>query len=165
RSNPHDGFRGRLRRRARAADSADDAAGGMCPRIGKSLLALGLSAMSSRRRSGRDVRFIARPPPRSLRAPFPPAYHAIFVVLCCFILLFAPRREHSSVPTAYDRRVAHSDGQGRRFFSAARRLVLDRREHGGSRDRVVYHAMIRGGACHWPRAIAREPRLYSVEPI
>jgi hypothetical protein len=21
------------------------------------------------------------------------------------------------------------------------------------------------GACHWPRAIAREPRLYSVEPI
>src|SRR6476620_5651157 len=24
--------------------------------------------------------------------------------------------------------------------------------------------MIRGGACHWPRAIAREPRLYSVEP-
>src|SRR6516162_3545639 len=45
--------------------------------------------------------------------------------------------------------VAHSDGQGRRFFSAAEGLVRDDPR----------------GACHWPRAIAREPRLYSVEPI
>src|SRR3989454_256437 len=31
-------------------------------------------------------------------------HHAIFVALCCFILLFDPRREHSSIPTAHCRR-------------------------------------------------------------
>jgi hypothetical protein len=36
--------------------------------------------------------------------------------------LFDPRREHSSVPTAITVAVAHSDGQGRRFFSAAEGL-------------------------------------------
>jgi hypothetical protein len=56
------------------------------------------------------VRFITRPPPRSVRAAFPhPAcmglslssdINTIFVVLCHSILLFDPRREHSFVPTA-----------------------------------------------------------------
>jgi hypothetical protein len=52
-------------------------------------------------------------------------HHAIFVVLCCFILLFDPRaasilpsRPHITVA------VAHSDGQGRRLFSAAEGLSL-----------------------------------------
>src|ERR1700720_1393560 len=40
-----------------------------------------------------------------------------FVVLCHSILLFDPRREHSSVPTAYSIAVARSGGQGRGFFS------------------------------------------------
>jgi hypothetical protein len=51
-------------------------------------------------------------------------HHAIFVVLCCFILLFDPRREHSSIPTAHSVAVARSGGQGRRFFSAAEGLSL-----------------------------------------
>jgi hypothetical protein len=40
-------------------------------------------------------------------------HHAIFVVLCHSILLFDPRREHSSVPTAYpspSRAAAVKDG-------------------------------------------------------
>ena len=74
-----------------------------------------------------------RPPHRTVRAAFPHTacmgvslsrvHHAIFVVLCCFILLFDPRREHSSVPTAYYCR--------RRAQRRSRRLVLDQREHGG----------------------------------
>src|SRR5262249_53387626 len=90
------------------------------------------SVISSRRCSGRDVRFIARPPHRTVRAAFPHTacmglslsrvHHAIFVVLCCFIL-FSTRtasillsRPHITVA------VPHSDGQERRFFSAAEDL-------------------------------------------
>ena len=49
-------------------------------------------------------------------------HHAIFVVLCCFILCstraasILPSRPHITVA------VAHSDGQGRRLFSAAEGL-------------------------------------------
>jgi hypothetical protein len=44
---------------------------------------------------------------------------------CCrFILLFDPRREHSSVPTDITIAVARSEGQGRRLFSAAESLSL-----------------------------------------
>jgi hypothetical protein len=58
------------------------------------------------------ARFIARPPHRSVRAAFAHtactglslSHHAIFVVLCDSIFLFDPRREHSSIPTAYCRR-------------------------------------------------------------
>src|SRR5947209_9509554 len=52
------------------------------------------------------TRFSSRPPHRTVRAAFPHTacmgvslsrvHHAIFVVLCCFILLFDPCREHSS---------------------------------------------------------------------
>jgi hypothetical protein len=41
-----------------------------------------------------------------------------------FILLFDPRREHSSAPTTDSVAVARSEGQGRRFFSAAEGLSL-----------------------------------------
>src|SRR5262249_20069993 len=70
-----------------------------------------------------------RPPRGSVHAAFPHTacmglslsrvHHAIFVVLCCFILCSAsilPSRPHITVA------VAHSDGQGRRFFSAAEGL-------------------------------------------
>jgi hypothetical protein len=52
--------------------------------------------------SGRDARFIARPPHRTVRAAFPHTacmglslsrrHHAISVVFCHSILLFDPRR-------------------------------------------------------------------------
>jgi hypothetical protein len=68
-----------------------------------------------------------RPPHRTVRAQFRHTacmglslsreHHAIFVVLCHSILLFDPRREHSSVPTAYSIAVARSGGQGRCFFN------------------------------------------------
>jgi len=65
-------------------------------------------------------------------------HHAIFVVLCHSILLFDPRREHSSVPTAYP--------------SPSRAAA------------VVGRAMIRGEPAIG-RDQSREPRLYSVEPV
>ena len=79
------------------------------------------SFMNVRRCSGRDVRFIARPPHRTVRAAFPHTacmglslsrvHHAIFVVLRCFILCstraasILPSRPHITVA------VALSDGQ------------------------------------------------------
>jgi hypothetical protein len=55
----------------------------------------------------------------------------IIVFLCHSILLFDPRREHSSAPTAY----FHCRRAQRRSRTALlqrrRRLVLDGREHGG----------------------------------
>jgi hypothetical protein len=111
--------------------------------------------MKSRRGSGRDVRFIARPPPRSVRAAFPHTacmglslsrvHHAIFVVLCCFIL--CSTRAASIVPSGpkLPSPVAHSDGQGRRLFSAAEGLSLtDASTAASYRDRVVRRSMIRG---------------------
>jgi hypothetical protein len=66
--------------------------------------------------------------------------HAIFVVLChfillfdraaSFILLFDPRREHSFVPTAYFHR-RRAQRRSRTALQRRRRLVLDGREHGG----------------------------------
>jgi len=56
-----------------------------------------------------------------------------------FILLFDPRAEHSSVPTATIRAVARSGGQGWPLFAAtasAARSVLDGREHDGTLPRV-----------------------------
>src|SRR2546430_750352 len=80
------------------------------------------------------TRFSSRPPHRTVRAAFPHTacmgvslsrvHHAIFVVLCCFILLFdpcasiLPSRPHIAVA------VARSGGQGRRFFSVAEGLSL-----------------------------------------
>jgi hypothetical protein len=58
-------------------------------------------------------------------------HHAIFVVLCCFILLFNPRREHSSIPTAHCRRRRAQRRSRTALLERRRRLVLDGREHGG----------------------------------
>src|SRR5580700_11195786 len=58
-------------------------------------------------------------------------YHAIFVVLCHSILLFDPRREHSSVPTAYFHRRRAQRRSRTALLQRRRRLVLDGREHGG----------------------------------
>jgi hypothetical protein len=100
-----------------------------------------MSVMNSRRRSGRDARFIARPPHRTVRAAFPHTacmglslsrvHHAIFVARCYSILLFDPRREHSSIPTAHCRRRRAQWRSRTALLQRRRRLVLDGREHGG----------------------------------
>jgi hypothetical protein len=64
--------------------------------------------------------------------------------LSCFvisILLFDPRREHSSVPTAYFRRRRAQRRSRTALLQRRRRLVLDGREHGGI---LFGRAMIRG---------------------
>jgi hypothetical protein len=58
-------------------------------------------------------------------------HHAIFVVLCHFILLFDPRREHSSIPTAYFHRRRAQRRSRTALLQRRRRLVLDGREHDG----------------------------------
>ena len=92
-------------------------------------------------------------------------HHAIFVVLCHSILLFDPRREHSSVSTAYFHRRRAQRRSRTVLLQLRRRFVLDGREHGGrlAGDRVVGRAMIRGEPAIG-RDQSREPRLYSVEP-
>src|SRR6266478_4105383 len=82
-----------------------------------------------------------RPPHRSVRAQFghtacmglslSRVHHAIFVVLCCFILLFDPCREHSSIPTAHCRRRRAQRRSRTALLQRRRRLVLDGREHDG----------------------------------
>ena len=116
-----------------------------------------------------------RPPHRSVLAAFPHkacmglslsrVHHAIFVVLCWSILLFDPRCEHSSVPTAYYCRRRAQRRSRTALLQRRRRLVLDGRERGGRlpRDRVIRCAMIRGEPAIG-REQSREPRLYSVEP-
>jgi hypothetical protein len=47
------------------------------------------------------------------------------------ILLFDPRREHSSVPTAYFHRRRAQRRSRTALLQRRRRLVLDGREHGG----------------------------------
>ena len=93
-------------------------------------------------------------------------HHAIFVVLCHSILLFDPRREHSSVSTAYFHRRRAQRRSRTVLLQLRRRFVLDGREHGGrlAGDRVVGRAMIRGEPAIG-RDQSREPRLYSVEPV
>ena len=79
---------------------------------------------------------------------------------CHSILLFDPRRERSSVPTAcFHRRRAQR--QSRTAFLQRRRTRARRQAAGGSGD---WPRDDPRGACHWPRSI-REPRLYSVEPV
>jgi hypothetical protein len=141
-----------------------------------------MSAPGQSRRSDRapmtfavGTRVTSRPPHRSVRAQFghtacmglslSRGRHAILVVLC--IPFFCSTRAASILPPRphIAVAVARSEGQGRRFFSAAEGLSLTdastaagcRRSGGLPRDDPR-------GACHWPRAIAREPRLYSVEP-
>ena len=84
--------------------------------------------------SGRDARFIARPPHRTVRAAFPHTacmglslsseHHAIFVVFV--IPFFCSTRATSILPSRpyISVAVARSGGQGRRFFSAAEGLSL-----------------------------------------
>ena len=93
-------------------------------------------------------------------------HHASFVILCHSILLFDPRSEHSSVPTAYFHRRRAQWRSRTVLLQRRRRLVLDGREHGGrlAGDRVVGRAMIRGEPAIG-RDQSREPRLYSVEPV
>ena len=97
-----------------------------------------------------------------------PALYGTFVVkgghiiVFTFILLFDPRREHSSVPTAVPLAVARGGGQGWRD-SATRRVVLDRPEHGGKLGLSGHGAMHDPrGACDG-RATRRGPHLYSVD--
>ena len=79
---------------------------------------------------------------------------------CHSILLFDPRRERSSVPTAcFHRRRAQR--QSRTAFLQRRRTRARRQAAG---DRVVGRAMIRGEPAIG-RDQSREPRLYSVEPV
>src|SRR5277367_5072487 len=62
---------------------------------------------------------------------FVKGYHAIFVFLCQSILLFDPRREHTSAPTAYFHRRRAQRRSRTALLQRRRRLVLDGREHGG----------------------------------
>jgi hypothetical protein len=89
--------------------------------------------------------------------------------LLCFVIPFFCSTRAASILSSRPHisvAVARSGSQGRRFFSAAEGLSLTdastaascRRSGGWPRDDPR-------GACYWPRAIAREPRLYSVEPI
>src|SRR6058998_2909790 len=68
-------------------------------------------------------------------------HHAIFVVLCCFILLFDPCREHSSIPTAHCRRRRAQRRSRTALLQRRRRLVLDGREHDG---RLVWEFLCQG---------------------
>src|SRR6201984_605419 len=140
------------------------------------------SVMKSRGCSGRDAIFIA--PPAQNRTGGFPAYGLygsffvkgasrhfcralllpIFVVLWCFILLFDPRRAHSSIPTAHSRR-RRAQGRSRTaLLQRRRRLVLDGREHGGRLPVIGWSAAMIRGEPAIGRAQSREPRLYSVEP-
>ena len=84
---------------------------------------------------------------------------------CHSILLFDPRREHSSVPTAYFYRRRAQWRSRTVLLQRRRRLVLDGREHGGRLLAIGWlaRAMIRGEPAIG-RDQSREPRLYSVEP-
>jgi hypothetical protein len=54
-----------------------------------------------------------------------------FVARCYSILLFDPRREHSSIPTAHCRRRRARRRSRTALLWRRRKLVLDGREHGG----------------------------------
>jgi hypothetical protein len=123
--------------------------------------------------SGRDVRFIARPPAQIRTCGFP-AYglYGAFAVkvtsrrsrrFCragCFILLFDPRREHSSVPTVYYHRRRAQRRSRTALLERRRRLVLDHREHGGRLPVIGWFGTRDPReACHWPRAIAARTTL------
>src|SRR6266581_1509163 len=96
------------------------------------------------------TRVSSRPPHRTVRAAFPHTacmgvslsrvHHAIFVVLCCFILLFDPCREHSSIPTAHCRRRRAQRRSRTALLQRRRRLVLDGREHDGRLPVIGYLA-------------------------
>src|SRR3989442_6214291 len=91
-------------------------------------------------------------------------HHAIFVVLCCFILLFDPCREHSSIPTAHCRRRRAQRRSRTALLQRRRRLVLDGREHDGRLPVIGWSAAMIRGEPAIGREQSREPRLYSVEP-
>src|SRR5208282_4491943 len=59
-----------------------------------------------------------------------PIFHP-FAFLLGFILLFDPRREHSSAPSAYFHRRRAQRRSRTALLQRRRRLVLDGREHGG----------------------------------
>src|SRR5258708_31729935 len=94
-------------------------------------------------------------------------HHAISsVVLFHSILLFDPRRKHSFVPTAYLHRRRAQRRSRTALLQRRRRLVLDRREHGGRLLAIGWlaRAMIPGGPAIG-RDQSRAPPFYSVEPV
>ena len=143
---------------------------GRCPLLGPDFHRLDRTSLPGAR-SGRDVRFIARPPHRSVRAAFPHTacmglllsrgHHTVFcrAVASFFCSTRAasilPSRPHITIA------VARSEGQGRRFFSAAEGLSLTIAStaagcpRSGGRPRNDPR-----GACHWPRAIARTTLVF-----
>jgi hypothetical protein len=118
------------------------------------------------------TRVTSRPPHRAVQAAFPHTacmglslsrrHHAISVVLCHSILLFDLRRKHSFVPTAYLHRRRAQRRSRTALLQRRRRLVLDRREHGGRlpSNRMVGPRDDPRGACHWPRSIARTTLVF-----
>jgi hypothetical protein len=78
-----------------------------------------------------------------------------FCLPCHSILLFDPRREHSSAPTAYFHRRRAQRRSRTALLQRRRRLVLDGREHGGRLPATGgWPREDPRGACHWPRSIA-----------
>src|SRR6266567_312318 len=88
----------------------------------------------------------------------------IFIKICCFILLFDPCREHSSIPTAHCRRRRAQRRSRTALLQRRRRLVLDGREHDGRLPVIGWSAAMIRGEPAIGREQSREPRLYSVEP-
>src|SRR5258705_8079545 len=68
------------------------------------------------------------------------AHHTIFSLLCYSILLFDPRREHSSAPTADFRHRRAQRRSRTALLQRRRRLVLDGREHGGRLPAIGWSA-------------------------
>src|SRR5215475_6378604 len=84
-----------------------------------------------------------------------------FFVLCYSILLFDPRREHSSAPTADFRHRRAQRRSRTALLQRRRRPVLDGREHGGRLPAIGWSAAQRSeGSLHWPRAIARTTLVF-----
>jgi hypothetical protein len=87
--------------------------------------------------------------------------HDILVVLC--IPFFCSTRAASILPSRphISISVARSDGQGRRFFSAADGLSLtDASTAAGCRRSGGWPRDDPRGACHWPRSIARTTLVF-----
>ena len=92
--------------------------------------------------------------------------HIIFVLLLHFsFFLFDPRREHSSVPTAYHHRRRAQRRSRTALLQRRRRLVLDQREHGGRLPVIGWSPRDDpSGACHWPRAIVANHACIRLNP-
>jgi hypothetical protein len=117
------------------ASSAERVASGIRPRHRLRIhqIAAADTSLSERQGDGRADRATPEdgdPACMRLSLSSVPIFHP-FAFLLGFILLFDPRREHSSAPTAYFHRRRAQRRSRTALLQRRRRLVLDGREHGG----------------------------------